>query len=77
MMSLSVFFSTNQKQSIKILFFWKREKQVPLINNHFFFFLRSDKFLVIMGSRLSGLGSALFDSKRREFLGRDGAGWGK
>jgi len=30
-----------------------------------------------MGSRLSGLGGALYDSKRREFLGRDGAGWGK
>jgi hypothetical protein len=30
-----------------------------------------------MGSRLSGLGSALYDSKRREFLGRDGARWGK
>lgn len=30
-----------------------------------------------MGAKLSGLGSALYDSKRREFLGRDGAGWGK
>ncbi len=30
-----------------------------------------------MGSRLSRLGSALYDSKRREVLGRDGAGWGK
>jgi hypothetical protein len=30
-----------------------------------------------MGSRLSGLRSALYDSKRREFLGRDGARWGK
>lgn len=30
-----------------------------------------------MGSRLSGLGSALYNSKRKEFLGRDGAGWGK
>ncbi|UJR36661.1 hypothetical protein I4U23_029378 [Adineta vaga] len=30
-----------------------------------------------MGGRLSGLGNALYDSKRREFLGRDGAQWGK
>ena len=30
-----------------------------------------------MGSRFSGLGHALYDSKRRQFLGRDGAGWGK
>lgn len=30
-----------------------------------------------MGAKLSGLGSSLYDSKRREFLGRDGAGWGK
>ncbi len=30
-----------------------------------------------MGSQLSGLCNALYDSKRRQFLGRDGAGWGK
>ncbi|CAF1151442.1 unnamed protein product [Adineta steineri] len=30
-----------------------------------------------MGSKLSGLGSAVYDSKRKQFLGRDGAGWGK
>lgn len=30
-----------------------------------------------MGAKLSGIGKALYDSKRREFLGRDGAGWGK
>jgi hypothetical protein len=30
-----------------------------------------------MGGRLSGLCNALYDSKRRQFLGRDGAGCGK
>lgn len=30
-----------------------------------------------MGAKFSGLGKALYDSKRREFLGRDGVGWGK
>lgn len=30
-----------------------------------------------MGSRLSGLGTALYDPKRKELLGRDGARWGK
>jgi len=30
-----------------------------------------------MGSQLSGFGNGLYDSKRREFLGRDGAGWSK
>jgi len=30
-----------------------------------------------MGAKLSGLGRALYNPKRREFLGRDGAGWGK
>jgi hypothetical protein len=30
-----------------------------------------------MGGRLSGFGRALYDSKRKEFLGRDGARWGK
>jgi hypothetical protein len=30
-----------------------------------------------MGSQLSGFGNALYDSKRREVLGRDGTGWGK
>jgi len=30
-----------------------------------------------MGAKFSGLGSALYDSKKKQFLGRDGAGWGK
>lgn len=30
-----------------------------------------------MGARFSGLTSSLFDSKKRQFLGRDGAGWTK
>ncbi len=30
-----------------------------------------------MGSQLSGFGNGLYDSKQREFLGRDGAGWSK
>ncbi len=30
-----------------------------------------------MGSRLASFGGTLYDSKRREFLGRDGARWGK
>ena len=29
-----------------------------------------------MGSRLSGLVHGVYDPKRREFLGRDGARWG-
>ncbi len=33
--------------------------------------------LVVMGSQLSSFGRALYNSKRREFLGRDGARWGK
>ncbi|CAF4371504.1 unnamed protein product, partial [Rotaria sordida] len=33
--------------------------------------------LIIMGSRLSALIDAIYNSKRREFLGRDGARWGK
>lgn len=30
-----------------------------------------------MGGRLSSFGRGVYDSKRRELLGRDGAGWGK
>ena len=30
-----------------------------------------------MGGRLSSFGRGVYDSKRREFLGRDGAGWGR
>lgn len=30
-----------------------------------------------MGAKLSGIGKALYNPKRKEFLGRDGAGWGK
>jgi sodium/potassium-transporting ATPase subunit beta len=30
-----------------------------------------------MGNKLSGFGRALYNPKRRQFLGRDGAGWGK
>ncbi len=30
-----------------------------------------------MGARISGLANALYDSKKKQFLGRDGAGWGK
>lgn len=30
-----------------------------------------------MGGRLSSFGRSVYDSKRRELLGRDGAGWGK
>jgi sodium/potassium-transporting ATPase subunit beta len=30
-----------------------------------------------MGGKLSGLGKALYNPKRKQFLGRDGAAWGK
>jgi hypothetical protein len=30
-----------------------------------------------MGSQISSFGHALYNSKRKQFLGRDGAGWGK
>jgi hypothetical protein len=30
-----------------------------------------------MGSKVSSFGNALYDSKKKQFLGRDGAGWGK
>jgi hypothetical protein len=30
-----------------------------------------------MSGRISSFVNALYDSKRRQFLGRDGAGWGK
>jgi len=30
-----------------------------------------------MSGRIASFAHALYDSKRKQFLGRDGAGWGK
>jgi hypothetical protein len=74
---MSLFYFPDQSETINNIFYFSgRKKTSPLDKLSFLFFL-SDQYLVIMGSRLSGLGSAVYDSKRRQFLGRDGGGWGK